>query len=316
LINSGPTTNAIINNVPVKYSVDGGPNTWFYDGNDVTTVLETTLVSTNTDVNIEVSLLNFDQSTLSGVRGIIARSALAKKLLDEDWSTPGSGSVSSGNLSISATSGETLAYLAGTNLNDWLAFAKNIKTQFTYTLKEMQEQFPYILPPNALIQLYSDERQENILCGTQDCYNSQGLDYIRMRYEGYQPCPNEDGAIPLNNYWNGHDNYDTTLSRPPPPYDFSNFNDGYILSKSKPGLTTPVYVYYNEKRGDMLTVASQDGVNYAQSNNYKLYNDTIGHVYINPTSCPMEDETSKDKALTDKMKRWSMAWALLQGIGK
>jgi hypothetical protein len=301
LVNVGPVTYALVNGNQINYNVDGGPNTWHYDGDEVSAVVETPLLSTIADATIEIHTLQINPSLLYGVRGIIARSSLAKKTLDEDWTTPGSGSVSGGNLSISATTGESLSFLAGNRLSDFMNMLSFLPTQFNYTLQEVQSGLPYVVPPYALVQLYSNDRQDNILCGTQNCYDTQGMDYVRMRIEGYQPHPEEDGAIPFNNYWNGHnDNYGTTLSTPPPGYGYSDFKNGYILSKPKTG-TIPVYVYFNSQRGDYLTVASNDGINYAKTNNYKLVNDTIGYFYINPPSS------------TDKIGRWIRAMALLQG---
>jgi len=200
-------------------------------------------------------------------------------------------------LSVLANTGDILSYLAGSNLDEFLSTVMNVKILFNYTLEEL---IPYVLPPFGLIQLYSENRKENVLCGTQDCYDAQTYpDYIRLRMEGYQPRPDEQFAVPLNNYWNGHDNYATTLTTPPPGYDYSSFKDGYILSKPKQG-TIPVSVYYNSQRQDMLTVASEDGIKYAKSNNYELVNDTIGYFYKNiPT--------------TNKKQKWIFAWNLLQG---
>jgi len=190
-------------------------------------------------------------------------------------------------------------------LNDFINYLSNVKTQFNATLQEVHSFAPYILPPYALVQLYSESRTENILCGTQDCYDSQGPSYIRMRIEGYQPGHDDPDAIPFNNYWNGHDNYGTTLTTPPDGYIYSGFTNGYILSKKKPG-TLPVYVYWNEQRGDMLTVASQEGLDYAHTNNYELVNDTIGYFYTSPPSGP----GLKDKKAT----RWISAISLLETL--
>jgi len=310
--NSFPLQSAFINDKVVTYSSDGGPNTWYYDGNEVTTVIESSSLSTTSTVKISATFSStVSDSYMSSIKGIIKNSLLAKQTLDYSWATPGSQASFGGNLTITASIGEALSYLSGTDINKFSRLFGTIRTQYSYAVKEIQDIKPYVMPKYSLVQLFSsfNGRMDNVLCGTQNCYNAQlNWKYVRLRTEGYQPLANDTRAIPLQNYysWELLDNYATTLSSPPAKYGNSSFDNGYILKSYAPG-SVPVKVYWNEERHDMLTVASQEGINYAKENGYVLVNDTIGYAYTNPPT----DETIEISPLGLSIDQWLRAIKLL-----
>jgi len=278
LVNYLPPNSATANNMPITYSRSGGPNTWRYNGIELTTIIETAPFSTSSLVTIVINTDHVDDSLLSGMKGAIIHSNLAKQNLDVTWDTPGSNSVNGGNLSLAASTGEYLSYLSGADRKTFMDVLSNYKNLFQLAVKEIQS----LKPTGALYQYWNEDRTDNILCGTQSCIDIQ-QGYRLLRIEGYQPDANTPGAIPFIDYWNPDylDNYGTTDPKTPSGYYPAVFTNGYVFSKYQPN-TVPLKLYWSEGRRDMLTVASAEGIAYAQSNNYSLVNSTVGYVYSTP----------------------------------
>jgi len=275
------------NGVRYHYSAIGGRDTWSYDGIEFTTIIETGLFQTSDNLTIQIQNEAFDDKYMSGLKGAVKHSNLAKRNFDAAWNTPGSQTVGGGNISISASTGDLLSYLSGTNYNQYKSVLYNYRNVFNYAIKEVNDMRPIPPVPFGLLQMWSGTRNDNCLCGTTDCINSQS-GYKSLRIEGYCVKENTPDAIKLNDFWNADiaDNYATTTSATPSGYSPASFGNGYVLKSFAPG-TVPLKLYWNDARKDMLTVASQEGINYAIQYNYTLLNNNLGYVYTNPP--PSED---------------------------
>ena len=136
-----------------------------------------------------------NDSFMSGLKGAFKHSLLAKANLDADWSTPGSQSVYGGNLSIAASTGEALSYLAGSNLAEFYSTLQYFPQVFLLGLREVRA-----LNADALLQLYDPGREDSCLCGSFQCHVAN-VYYDEVRIEGYQPKPTDEDAVRLNIYW-------------------------------------------------------------------------------------------------------------------
>jgi len=133
-------------------------------------------------------------------------------------------------------------------------------------------------PPFSLAQLWNEDREDNCLCATQECLFANS-DYQQLRIEGYQPKESSPNTIPLNDFWNDaiNDNYATTQISTPMGYSPASFGDGIVYRTQQPN-TVPLQLYWSEERKDMLTVASTEGIQYANDYYYKLLNSSLGYV--------------------------------------
>ncbi|KAH3744843.1 Oligosaccharide 4-alpha-D-glucosyltransferase [Pelomyxa schiedti] len=160
----------------------------------------------------------------------------------------------------------------------------------------------------TLVQYWNEGRTDSLLCGTNDCY-SGNPDYTMVRVEGYQPNSYEKTAVQLFDYWDSTliDNYATTLSTPPSGYTPAWFSNGYVLSAPQTDITHSISVWWSETRQDFLTVGSDEGISYAESNGYILAFDDIGWIYTSPPAKQYQDtyffgyENNFKTALTDFM---------------
>jgi len=132
------------------------------------------------------------------------------------------------------------------------------------------------------VQLWDADRQDNCLCATPDCLAANNQ-YTQLRIEGYQPAPGSPNTIALNDFWNPtiNDNYATTQTALPTGYSAATFGDGMVF-KTQQAFTVPLQLYWSDKRQDMLTVASTEGIQYAKTNGYKELNATLGYVFSHP----------------------------------
>jgi len=186
------------------------------------------------------------------------------------------------NLTITASTGECLTYLAN-NKNEFNKVLNGAKNSFNEAVKDIKAIEPVNPREGVLYQFWSDARKDNVLCGTIACINSQG-GYKFMRIEGYQPDSTFDRDLaPLYDYWNSEitDNDATTDRVIPKGYVNASFSNGYVFKRYYPE-TVPLRLYWNEERKDMLTVASEEGIEYAINNDYELINGQIGFVYTSP----------------------------------
>jgi len=275
LVNSLPITSATVNGVGITYSRSGGPNTWSYHGPRVTTVICTTPLSTSSSVTLSIKTFSVVDKFMSGIKGGLLHSALAKQAFDEINATPGTNSVNGGFLDQASSSGELFSYLAGKDTTTFGKLLNGYPALFQQAVAEVNSMHPRA----PLTQLWDSDRNDNCLCGSQDCLNANNY-YELLRVEGYQATEGEAGVIPLNDFWNEQitDNYATTQITSPTGYSAATFSDGLVYASQKQD-TVPLAVYWNEARKDMLTVASDDGHSYAKQHGYLLVNASIGYVY-------------------------------------
>ena len=108
--------------------------------------------------------------------------------------------------------------------------------------------------------------------------------YVNEWIEGYQPLPGAPNSVQLYDYWNNvNDNWGTTNANTPSGYTPAQFQNGYVLSVQEAG-TVPLQLWYSSSRNDHMTVASSQGISYAQSNGYTLVTAVLGYVYSSPPS--------------------------------
>jgi hypothetical protein len=305
-LNNGlPVGLGTVNGNQIVYSRFDLPNSWKYD-DDLTTVITTPFLPTTSSVTVVINTIT-TAINLSGLRGAIHNAILAKRNLDPDWGTPGSNSVFDGYLSQLASAGFELSYLAGVDVSTFYTVINSLRGLYANATAEIQKlkptEAPY--PPNALVQLWSASRNDSLLCGTTDCINANPQ-YAYVRIEGYQPTQGAN-TVPLYDYWDPlptvTDNYATTLSSPPPGYTTTNFQNGNIFDTvhHQPDHSFPVSIWWSDERQDMLTVASQAGVSYAQTNNYVQKVQCIGYA-----------QTGNDQSvLAVPLSRWSYSMELL-----
>jgi len=281
IINGLPLARGTVNGMSLSYARFGGPNTWRYDGYGVKTIIETSALSTAATVTVDITFVAaINDALMSGMKGGILHASWAKANFDESRVTPGAQSVQGGNISILASYGEELSYLAGTNIQNFLYI---VQTQFALTfsyavteVKDMQSRQP-------LVQLWDSQREDNCLCGSLDCMQANSY-YQQLRIEGFQPKMPTSNTINLNDWWDPTvtDNWATTnQGNPANGYQNANFADGLVLIRPEPN-TSPLVLYYSADRQDYLTVGTPAGNEYAKTYGYALVNSTLGYVYNSP----------------------------------
>lgn len=269
----------------------GSPKTgvasWNYDGFSMTTIIRLAPSATSAPVALQLeTYAPVDDAVLSGMSGGLRHAEMAKKNFDATRVTPGAHSVTGGELSMTASSADELAYVAGgsgKDLSRFSAIISGFRAQFQRAIDEVNDMGPQ--PPfstGSLQQLFSGQREDNCLCGSAKCWTTNS-NYDILRVEGYQPSSSEPGAIPLLAFYSSkqQDNLAQVSSTGPSTFTPAVFQNGYILAYSKAG-TVPLQLWHSAAREDYLTVASAAGVSYAKSNGYKLVNGTIGYVYSKP----------------------------------
>ena len=284
--NGFPPTSVQANGINVPYARFGGPNTWTYSGVEMSTYVEVTGVSTSTTFTVVVTANLASANGIAGIKGGIWHATLAKANLDIDRSTPGSDSVTGGALDIAASTGEELSYLAGTNLTAFSQVVAGYPAAYVAALSDIGQGSVF-----TLAQLWASSRNDHVLCGTQACMD--GNNWYQFQWiEGYQPLPSEPGAVPLYDYWNVNTNHNwaTTSFDLPPGYAPAVFSNGVVLSIQKAG-TVPLQLWYNDDLGDHITVASQQGISYAQNNGYTLVTAVLGYVYTSPPAIAGDGST-------------------------
>jgi hypothetical protein len=311
IINGLPITTGSVNGNALTYSKFDVPNSWRYDGDSLTTVITTAFLSTTSSVTVNINTAS-SNTNLSGFKGAIQKAILSKRNLDPDWGTPGSQGVNGGYLSRLASIGFELSYLAGVDtttfyqvLNNWDQLYKNATSE----VENIKPTTPFSDdPPNALVQYWDPERNDSLLCGSPQCVSENKM-YTRLRIEGIQPSVNEPNTVILYDYWSAiyKDNYATTSTSMPPSgfYSPANFSNGVVYSSNNPPKNTlPLTVWWNQGRLDFLTVATQEGLNWAQKNNYvSIPNNPVGYVHPPPSSYSRE--------LAVPLTRWSYSIQLL-----
>eukprot|EP00042_Codosiga_hollandica_P032126 m.200668 g.200668 ORF g.200668 m.200668 type:complete len:1028 (+) comp53818_c0_seq1:262-3345(+) len=273
ILNAMPPTSVSANGASVPYARYGGANSWTYDGIGIATVIEIENVSTSASLTIEVTAAAVNDTLMSGVKGGIFHGILAKANLDVAQATPGDSTVTGGYLDELASTGEALAYLAGTNQTQFQELINGFDLAFANALTEIGGS-----PYQPLIQFWDAQREDQCLCGSTGCIQANSY-YAQEWIEGYQPASGASGVISFNDYWNNvNDNWGTTSTSTPSGYAPAAFGNGYVFQSQVSG-TIPLQLWYSSSRNDHMTVASQQGINYAKSNGYTLVTAVLGYVY-------------------------------------
>eukprot|EP01104_Vermistella_antarctica_P006882 TRINITY_DN1757_c0_g1_i1.p1 TRINITY_DN1757_c0_g1~~TRINITY_DN1757_c0_g1_i1.p1 ORF type:complete len:948 (-),score=252.28 TRINITY_DN1757_c0_g1_i1:465-3308(-) len=142
IVNALPVTSGTVNGNNLSYSrfqsAAAGTDSWRYSGHDMTTIVNTQSYSTSSVVTITLSTSPIDDAAMSGLAGIVRHSILAKQDLDVAWLTPGSLTVNQGNISIVASAGEQLSYLAGVSPADFTSLLNSLPLLFRYAVEEVE----------------------------------------------------------------------------------------------------------------------------------------------------------------------------------
>ena len=260
------------------------PTFWTYLGNEVALLVQLPTVATSQPTTLTLVWSDLpDASALTGIRGAFAHGALAKQNLDEVGLTPGTHSTAGGYLDLLVSTGDALSFLAGTNISQFVSRIQSFQSVlFPRALAEVSALHAYL--QGSLLQLYSQDRQDSLLCASAKCVNSD-IRYGQIRIEGYLPVANDSATATtlLSVYWNpdAQDHLVTTLPSPPAGYHRTNLPTALVLSKPLDD-TSPLSLYYHPLRQDYLTVATDAGRDFAQYWQYQLINASIGYVYNQP----------------------------------
>jgi len=200
--------------------------------------------------------------------------------MDYDWSTPGSGDTGP-----AATS--DLSVL-GNWLNNYARDLANFKAKIAAYPQMLQAAITELNEnpdqDRSLVQLWSQDRTDSLLCGTNACMQTNS-NYARLRIEGYQPLSTDANAMPWNDYWADSllDNWATSQSSAPSGYTVANFKNGYVYKTQVAG-SIAVQLWYSDPNKDHLAVATNEGIQWAKDHGYTLVNATLGYILQNPPS--------------------------------
>lgn len=283
-----PATSVQIDGTDIHYGRFTSAGQFGYDGKSATVIVDGGSLPI---ANSHTILCTFASGGSSGehhsvvarAKGYAQRARLAKRLLDDVRETPSSNTVGPGLLKQAGAHAVELTYLAGTNIT---AFMENVGTAYTTLMKEALTEIggsPSPAPSHSrLTQLYDADRHDMLLCGSQDCLNTN-YQYQVLWTEGYQPASTSSDAETLYDYYSSSykDNYATTASNPPPGYSAAVFSNGYVYSSS--GTTRSCLdVFFSPATNDHLTTAVEQGRKYAQDNGYVKSHDCIAYVESTP----------------------------------
>jgi hypothetical protein len=300
--NTAPPTSVLVNGVAVGYSLHREPLSWNYDGRVITTEVVVGDVEMTDTLNVVVVFGNVSDTALSGIKCGIAHASIAKSILDKDLTTPGAETTAGMYLDLAAGYGETLTFTVKRNMTEAIDLLRGYWEIFRGAKREIYALQPY--QNRMLLQLWSEGRRDTVLCGSNVCMDSNS-DYQQLSVEGWQPLPNDDGAVPLYLYYSSDlsDNYATTSTSVPAGYTLGVQN-GYVLSVKKDG-TVPLRVFYSERDHDYLTTATKEGEVFALSRGYTLQSAVVGYVYAAglPPDLNTYRETSRKRETLQKPHR-------------
>jgi hypothetical protein len=281
-------------------SSSGGPS-WHYDARDMSVVVDCGQLSTTVVHDVMVTQrANID---VDGISGILNRAELAKSLLDQARETPGSDDTTSQNLMLLAAQSAHLSAI-NWNASGFAAAVTNVRALAVAAVAELQSKRPPAA--NALVQMFSSMRGDNVLCANRNCLaaNDASDGYVQLRIEGFQPTTTTTApTTKLVALWNPNvpDNFAVDPSyNVPNGYTPAVFQGGVAFTQSAAGLL-PLRVFWNGR--DFLTVASSAGVAWAQAHNYTDMQHVAGYVYA-------QQPTSNGTSVDDR--RWNTALSLLQ----
>jgi hypothetical protein len=111
----------------------------WYEGTDVSALIDTGLVNVRDNTIITVNYdTTISDTALSGIAGGIRHATLAKRLLDESWSSPGSQDTTRKALLTVASTGESLGYLAGSDRNAMMSIFTSFSSSYSAAIDEVR----------------------------------------------------------------------------------------------------------------------------------------------------------------------------------
>jgi hypothetical protein len=190
------------------------------------------------------------------------RANLAKQTLDSSWSSPGAQIVQRAQLSKAAALPVALSYLASADLKSFSSAVLGFQSLFASAVAEIVALKPAAsFPPNALVQWWSEERQDSCLCSHSACNEIQAQSgYSFVRIEGFAPSSASSGTVALVDDWNSNinDNLATTNTSLPTGYSRAIFPDGSVFSGAGTSGTVPLQTWWSAARQDWLTGKKQE----------------------------------------------------------
>jgi len=149
VINQLPITKATINGKSVSYDRFGkADNSWNYDGMSTTLEIKTQMFGVSDEVKVVVEFMEHVVD-LSGLKGKFVHCGWAKELFDISRVTPGAHSVTGGNISLAASTGQELSYLSGVDLKQFASVLSSFNSIFKYALQEVVGLDPKKIQPSS-----------------------------------------------------------------------------------------------------------------------------------------------------------------------
>jgi len=138
ITNSVPPTKVRVNGENYSFSRYGGEGTWSYVGDELMVLVEVPRVSLEEELTIELfGAMAEARDLLQGVRGLIRRANLAKRVLDETRQTPGAGDIKESFITEVASLGEELSRLAGHDRHLFLSKVAQSRAQATAAVTQI-----------------------------------------------------------------------------------------------------------------------------------------------------------------------------------
>jgi len=128
----------------------------------------------------------------------------------------------------------------------------------------------------AAVQLYSAQRNDSVLCLSQECLSSNcgsacDGNYVLVRTEGYAVTQQDasPNLIPLQLYYSSKysDNFVSAKTSPPDDSYSVNFEDGFVWQNCTSEMV-PLDLFFNKNTNHHITVASLEGHAWAKANNF------------------------------------------------
>ena len=139
-----------------------------------------------------------------------------------------------------------------------------------FPLFQRTEIMPFMKMP--AVQKHSDDRKDHVLCVSSSCFGANTA-YVTDWTEGYAVSGDAASTFkiqPLSLYYSDdhQDNCITNATSPPDDSYKIKFENSFVFVNQENG-TIPLWLFFNHDRMDHMTVASQEGIDYAQKNGYQ-----------------------------------------------
>jgi len=141
LVSSFPASSVLVNGKAIPFSRNGeAPGTWSYDGESLSLMVRTGPVATNAKLQVNVTTVkNTDDAAFSGLRGILQRSIISKRNLNEARKVVGESDTNGGKLQTLSSTADTLGYLANpTTTSAFLDLFNSIRSTHVAAMNEIK----------------------------------------------------------------------------------------------------------------------------------------------------------------------------------